>query len=139
MAKWIALLFCVLGIGIGCACSPAPPPPSPIEYRRTGGIAGFNDHLLIDANGHATLTRRAGKLEFDLAPAEWAKLRQAFADAGFASIPADSTRKPYLVPDELSYVLVYAQHTVKTSDTAIPDKLQPVMQMLAGIVDAQSQ
>ena len=61
----------------------------------------------------------------------------ALRDANFASIAEDSHRKPYLVPDEISYVIVYQGHTVKTSDTAIPEKLQPAIQLLNGIVDAK--
>jgi len=111
---------------------------SPIEFRRTGGIVGMDDQLLIDDKGHAKLTRRTGNFEFDLAQDELARLRAALRDANFASIPEDSHRKPYLVPDEVSYVIVYQGHTVKTSDTAIPEKLHPVVQMANGILDSKS-
>jgi hypothetical protein len=115
------------------ACSAATP-SSPIEFRRSGGFAGFNDVLNIDANGHGTLTRRTGKFEFDLTIDERNRLANALRDAGFASIPEDSTRKP-LVPDEISYVIVYQNHTVKTSDTALTDKLQPLIAMFNELVD----
>lgn len=115
------------------ACSTATP-SSPIEFRRSGGFAGFNDVLNIDANGHGTLTRRTGKFEFDLTLDERNRLANALRDAGFASIPEDSTRKP-LVPDEISYVIVYQNHTVKTSDTALTDKLQPLIVMFNELVD----
>lgn len=107
---------------------------SPIEFRRSGGFAGFNDVLNIDANGHSTLTRRTGTFEFDLTLDERNRLANALRDAGFASIPEDSTRKP-LVPDEISYVIVYQNHTVKTSDTALTAKLQPLIVMFNELVD----
>jgi hypothetical protein len=115
------------------ACSAATP-SSPIEFRRSGGFAGFNDVMNIDANGHGTLTRRTGKFEFDLTADERNRLANTLRDAGFASIPEDSTRKP-LVPDEIAYVIVYQNHTVNTSDTAIPAKLQPVIVMFNELVD----
>lgn len=115
------------------ACSAATP-SSPIEFRRSGGFAGFNDVLNIDANGHGTLTRRTGKFEFDLTLDERNRLANALRNAGFTSIPEDSTRKP-LVPDEISYVIVYQNHTVKTSDTALTDKLQPLIVIFNELVD----
>jgi hypothetical protein len=110
---------------------------SSIEFRRSGGIVGLDDQLLIDDKGRAKLTRRTGNFEFGLAQEELARLHIALRDVNFASIPEDSRRKPYLVPDEISYVIGYQEHTVKTSDTAIPEKLQSVIQLLSGIVDAK--
>ncbi len=135
MGKWLGILG-MLALAL-TACGADAASASPIEYRRTGGIVGFDDHLVIDARGHATLTRRAGKIEFDLRADDLARLHAALRDAGFAALPTDSTRKPYLVPDELSYVVVYQGHTVKTSDTAIPPSLAPALELLAKIVDAQ--
>lgn len=130
MRHRIILVFVIVLL---TACSTATP-SSPIEFRRSGGFAGFNDVLNIDANGHGTLTRRTGKFEFDLTADERNRVANALRAAGFASIPEDSTRKP-LVPDEISYVIVYQNHTVKTSDTALTDKLQPLIVMFNELVD----
>ena len=43
-------------------------------------------------------------------------------------------RKP-LVPDEISYVVVYQNHAVKTSDTSLPDKLRPVVVLFNELTD----
>ena len=131
---WILLVCCAVAL---VACNDSAAQPSPIEFRRSGGIVGLDDQLLIDERGHAKLTRRAGNFEFDLTQDELARLHAALHDANFASISEDSRRKPYLVPDEISYVIVYQGHTVKTSDTAIPEKLQSVIQLLSGVVDAK--
>ncbi|MCI0474677.1 MAG: hypothetical protein L0Y55_00360 [Anaerolineales bacterium] len=133
------LIALVLWTTIGVACNTSAPPPSPIEFRRTGGIVGLDDQLTIDEKGHAELTRRAGDFGFDLAQGDFARLTALLRDANFKTIPEDSRRKPYLVPDEISYVIVYQGHTVKTSDTAIPDKLQAAIQLLNGIVDARGE
>lgn len=145
MIRFLSLIVAV-GFLAGCATAPTPTVPAPlptqpssasastIEYRRSGGFAGFNDALTIDAQGHATVTRRTGKAEFDLTVDERNRLVTVFRDVGFASIPEDSTRKP-LVPDEISYVIMYQNHTVKTSDTAMPDKLQPIIALLNELLD----
>jgi hypothetical protein len=130
----IAILFVAISL---VACNGNASQSSPIEFRRTGGIVGLDDQLLIDDKGHAKLTRRSGKSEFDLAKDDWARLAARLRDANFNSIPEDSRRKPYLVPDEISYVIIFQGHTVKTSDTAIPEKLQAAIQLLNGIVDAR--
>ena len=78
--------------------------------------------------------RRTGKFEFDLTADERNRLANALRDAGFASIPEDSMGKP-LVPDEISYMIVYQNHAVKTSDTAIPDKLRPVIVLFNELTD----
>ncbi len=104
-----------------------------IEYSRTGGFAGFDDKLKIDASGHATLARRTANTEFNLTTDELNQLQVALRDASFASIPEDSVPKQ-LAPDEFSYTVTYANHTVKTSDTAMPSKLQPVIQALNAVI-----
>lgn len=94
---------------IGVACSSNAAQPTPIEFRRAGGIVGLDDQLMIDEQGHAELTRRAGDFGFDLTQDEFTRLRAALRDANFKAIPKDSRRKPYLVPDEISYVIVYTR------------------------------
>jgi hypothetical protein len=133
------VIVLALWLTIGIACNGNAAQPTSIEFRRSGGIVGLDDQLTLDDKGHAKLTaRRTGKSEFDLTQGDFARLTTLLRDANFASIPEDSRRKPFLVPDEISYVLVYQGHTVKTSDTAIPEKLQPVIQMLNGILDSKS-
>jgi hypothetical protein len=112
------------------------PTLSLIEFRRSGGIIGLNDQMVIDAKGHVALTRRTGRFEFDLTGDETARLYAGLRDSVFGSIPEDSQRKP-LVPDEISYSITYAGHTVKTSDTALPAKLEPVLGQLNSIIDAR--
>ena len=130
--KFSILIGLVLVASSLIACAAAP--SSPIEFRRSGGFAGFNDVLNIDAQGHGTLTRRTGKFEFDLTLDERNRLANALRDAGFGSLPEDSARKP-LVPDEIAYIIVYQNHTVNTSDTAIPEKLRPVIVLFNELVD----
>lgn len=120
-------------IGFRPTMTPLVPSATLIEYRRTGGIAGFDDRLKIDANGHATLAQRTTNSQFNLTADELTQLQSLLRDANFASIPENSMPK-MLVPDELSYVVGYQGHTVKTSDTAMPKQLEPAVRMLDQII-----
>jgi hypothetical protein len=110
-------------------------PSSSIEYQRSGGIVGFDDHLVIDANDHVKLTRRAGQFVFNLGAEGIKKLDDAIRAANLPSIPESSTPK-LLVPDELSYRVSYQGRTIKTSDTAMPVQLEPVIAVLNGIIES---
>jgi hypothetical protein len=146
MAKAILFLFMgfIAPFLIACATNPSPTAslaptspivPSAIEYTRIGGIGGFNDHLTIDAKGHAVVSRRLGKLESDLDDAALKKLYAAFQTAGFASLPEDSM--PRGVPaDAFNYTLTYQGHTVKTADSAVPKVMEPLLEMLNQYVNA---
>lgn len=141
---------------IGCASATPTPIPIPIptqalpvpptvtvvpiggalaEYKRTGGIVGFNDHLVIQADGKATLTRRTGKFEFTLSAEQLKQTQAVFQIANFANLKEAPSR--LLVPDELSYVIVYQGKVFRTSDTQMPAELQPVLALLNGLVDSK--
>ena len=136
----LTLGFAALAL-IACAANPvptatpAPIAPSPIEYTRVGGIAGFNDRLTIDAKGHAVVSRRTGKSEFDLDEATLKKIYAAFQTAGFASIAEDSMPKG-VVADAFNYTLTYQGRTVKTADSAVPKAMQPLLEILNPLVNS---
>ena len=119
-----------------CATPPTTAPQSSaIDYTRTGGIIGANDHLVIDANGHAKLTRRTISAEFDLSRDQLSQIQAAFQTAGFATLKENSMpAQP--VADGFIYEIVYQGHKVRTGDTAVPEKLQPVVQILNRMVDS---
>src|SRR5574340_91510 len=62
--------------------SPSPPRPTttpypwaaPIDFQRTGGIAGKDDRLTIDTRGHVVLRRGTVEVEFNLGRDELARL-----------------------------------------------------------------
>ena len=131
-----------------CAGAPVPslpaatlqPQPSPqpfsLDYTRSGGFIGYRDHLVISANGHAVLMRRIAKFEFDLDSASLRQIGDVFQTAGFAAISENSM--PRAIPaDGIAYVVVYQGHQVRTADTAIPEKIAPVLSLLNGIIDSR--
>lgn len=133
------LIGCILILVLGAGCSSPPPddggtPPAPdilVEYRRTGGIAGFDDHLVVFENSQAIYTRReipgstpAGI--FYLSEKEMAELRRLLEEADF---PALAPEYPAPVPgaDYFTYSITYKGKTVTTETTGVPPALAPVI------------
>lgn len=107
-----------------------------LEYERTGGIAGLDDRLVIQADGAAVLTRRDKRAEFSMTPRELSALKHELEEADLPSLEGtyDPESPGY---DLFEYVLVYKGHTVRASDGAIPEPLQSVIASLNGLVQAE--
>ncbi len=133
IARWLSVAFSI-SILIGCAGAPTNA-GAIVEYRRTGGIVGFNDNLIVHSDGKATLTRRTGKFEFTLTEDQVRQIQTAFQNANYAALREPASK--LLVPDELSYVIIYQGKQFKTSDTTMPNELQPALALLNGIIDAK--
>jgi hypothetical protein len=102
-----------------------------IDYRRTGGIAGFDDRLTIYENMTATVTRRSNIRHFAINSTEKSSLERLFGDAGFSDLAAEYPA-PTPGADYFTYVIAYRGHTVRTEDTGVPTKLEPIIQRLNG-------
>lgn len=114
-------------------CARPGPTETLVEYSRSGGIAGFDDHLVIRADGQATLTRRGQSSEFALDRDTLVRLQALLDDAQFTRLDGE-----YLPSssgaDLFTYVIAYRDHTVRTMDTAVPEALQPALELLNQIV-----
>ncbi len=108
-----------------------------IDYRRSGGIAGIDDQLAIDANGKATLTRQTGRYEFSVDAGTMKQLLSNLDNAGFVNLGSEymPSRQGN---DTITYRVTYKGHTVQMADTAVPESLQPVLDQLNRIVDTKS-
>ncbi|MDD1717859.1 MAG: hypothetical protein LUO88_02170 [Methanoregulaceae archaeon] len=131
-------LLPLLAIAVVIAgCTTPAGPVVLIDYHRTGGIAGFNDHLVIYSNGNATVTRNTGAEQFTMTPAEIRNLEGLFENAGFmalnSSYPPSSPGADYF-----TYIITYHGKTVTTEDTGVPEALAPVISTLNGIVSSHS-
>ena len=117
-----------------CASASSSSPDVLIEYRRTGGFAGFDDHLVIYKDGNAILTRQEQQSEFSISPDTLLHLEDLFSQADFSDLRSEYTPDRQ-VADVFEYVISYQGKRVRAMDTAIPPELFPLIQALNQIVD----
>jgi hypothetical protein len=137
MKDWISLTIVVaLLTGWLVGCARASSADVLIEYRRSGGFAGLDDHLVIKENGQAILTQGSERHEFILNGGARDRLEALFAEAEFSRL-----RRRYLPSrqgaDLFEYVVTYKGHTVRTMDGAVPSSLQPILGALNEIVQSE--
>jgi hypothetical protein len=140
--KWtIAYLIflLVMAMAAGCLGTRAPvtdspaPPAIILDYHRTGGIAGFDDRLVIFDNGAAVISTRSLNREFQVNQSELARMNQVFGEAAFDTLQGNYTARRGGA-DFMRYSITYRGKTVITEDTAIPDPLKPVIRELNTIL-----
>jgi hypothetical protein len=106
-----------------------------VDYQRTGGFAGLDDHLVIGVEGNATLTRKSQSFEFTLDDTTMDQLKTVFEEAGFSKL-----EREYLPErqgaDFIEYIVTYQGDRVRTMDTAVPDSLWQVLEFLNQIVES---
>jgi hypothetical protein len=115
-------------------CSSRPPeggekPPAPdilVEYTRTGGIAGFDDHLVVFDNGQAIFSRKQSSGIFTLSNQELGELRNLLDTAGFPSLEPEYPA-PEPGADYFQYTITYGGKTVTTETGGVPPNLAPVI------------
>lgn len=137
MKDWILLAIVVAMLtGWLAGCSKASSSETLIEYRRSGGFAGWDDHLVVEKDGETVLTRKSERSEFTLNSDTINRLQTLFEEADFSQL-----HKEYLPSrqgsDLFEYVVTYKGHTVRTMDGAVPPSLQPILEALNQIVESQ--
>ncbi len=117
------------------ACTKASPPETLIEYHRSGGFIGLDDHLVIKENGEAILTRRRSeRYEFTLDGDTLNRLQALFEEAGFSQF-REEYRPSHPGADLFEYVVTYRGHTVRALDPAVPLSLRPILEALNQIIE----
>jgi hypothetical protein len=108
-----------------------------IEYQRTGGIAAFDDNLVIYENRTAEATRRnvfPGTVRFTLNETAAAELNSLFQQARFLErnhlYPAPSPGADYF-----TYIVRYRGYEIRTEDTGVPTDLAPIIAALNRILE----
>ena len=128
------MLIALAAILMGCSADPANPL---IEYQRSGGIAGFDDRLVIDSAGKATLTRKDQEFSFSLSADEISALQNELEAANFTRL--DEEYLPEQAGADLfEYRLTFGGHTVQMVDTAVPEAMQPILDTLNQLIEANS-
>jgi hypothetical protein len=104
-----------------------------MSYHRSGGIAGFQDELTVYENGSAKISRRGEIRDIWLSRTEIDALRDAGDEAGFPELSHE-----YLPGGEgrdlFFYEITREGKTVLTADTAVPEELMALIELLNGIV-----
>ena len=137
--RLLLLVMIVLGAWMMCltGCSTGPLNGTLVDYRRSGGIIGLEDHLIIKKGGAATLTRQSGSYEFTLGDGVISNLNALFEAAEFSKL--DRNYAPSREGRDLfSYSVSYGGHTVRAKDGAIPPSLSPILTALDQIIEEQS-
>lgn len=129
------LILAALILNAGCISNQVvnqEKPPAPgllVEYTRTGGIAGFNDHLVIFSNGQAAYERKEGAGVFSLTKEDLARLKASLDAAEFSNLSPDYPA-PSPGADYFSYTITYQGKTVRTETGGVPPELSPVIGQL---------
>ena len=104
-----------------------------VEYRRTGGLIGADDHLVVRTGGEAVVVSRGQTRELVVDEPTLRELEATLVRASFPELEADYQPRR-AGADLFEYAVTYAGKTVRARDTAVPDALQPVLQTLNRIL-----
>jgi hypothetical protein len=133
----VLIVGSIIALLLAAGCSSRPPgevekPPAPdilVEYRRTGGIAGFYDHLVIFTNGQAIYARKEGSGIFNLSGEEMGELKSLLDAADFPDLGLEYPA-PAPGADYFGYTIIYKGKTVTTETGGVPPALAPVIGQL---------
>jgi subfamily B ATP-binding cassette protein MsbA len=97
------------------------------EYFRSGGFAASRERIVVETTGRVIVTTNGTRREATLDPAAVADLVAAFDEAGFFGL-----RGEYLAEgnDLLTYEVTYQGRTVRAMDTAVPERMLPLLRIL---------
>ena len=112
------------------------PPSVFVDYQRTGGIAGFNDRLVIFDNGVTLISSRAVNTEGHLNQTDLERIGNRFSESKFSSMDGNYTSRRGGA-DLMQYTISFGGKTVHTEDTAIPPALQPIIEEMNRILDLE--
>jgi hypothetical protein len=105
---------------------PSHPPAVMVDYTRTGGIAGFNDHIVVFENGDVIYSTRDRTGGFSLDAQKLHDLEQAFKNAHFTELNS-TYPAPAAGADYFYYQITYGGHTVNTETTGVPETLTDII------------
>jgi hypothetical protein len=104
-----------------------------LEFTRSGGFVGLDDHLTIRADGTGELRRKAIRRELTIEPEVMNRLLQTLQETQFGGL-----QREYLAErgaDLIEYEITVDGRSVRTEDTAIPETLKPLISQLVEIVE----
>lgn len=129
LVKHLAMGAGMLLLTGGCANSTVQENATLIDYHRSGGIRGSDDHLVIHGDGTAILTRNGTDTAVAVAPDALDRLLDRLAEAGFTDLEDNYESSPGGA-DMYQYAITYQGHTVRAKDDSLPPALHPVIELL---------
>ena len=105
-----------------------------IEYHRSGGFRGVDDRLAIDTDGKATLTRNGATSSITIEASVMNSLRGIMQEIEFGKLEREY-QPPGRGADMYEYSITYQGHTVRAKETALPQVLYPIVELLDRILD----
>ncbi|MEI7435020.1 MAG: hypothetical protein WCJ93_12295 [Methanomicrobiales archaeon] len=106
-----------------------------VDYKRTGGLAGFNDHLTLYENGTAYVTTKNIENQYVVSSKEMNDLIALFESSGFNSLnQADLAMYKVSGNDFFVYSIEFRGHTIEAIEYAFPESIGPVIEQLNNLV-----
>jgi hypothetical protein len=139
----LSALLLVLIFAAGCSSSPVyhgekpPPPKILVDYQRTGGIAGFSDHMVVFDTGDVVYMRNTGSGTFTIARSSLYELGETLERANFTHLAPDYPAKQPGA-DYFFYSITYDGRTVTTETGGEPPELVPVIMRLDALLAEHS-
>jgi heat shock protein HslJ len=112
-------------------------PSTLIDYSRTGGTDGFDDHLSLTSNGSGTVTRNGVSRPVNVPEPVMRFLISHIVAADFPSLN-DRYPASQEAPLFITYTLTCDGKTVVVEENAIPFLLVPIINILDGIVEGNA-
>ena len=104
-----------------------------VDYTRSGGIAAFNDRVVIFENGQAVYSRNGKTGEFSVPADQLSELQKLLLNADFPSL-APSYPAPSPGADYFQYTITYGDKTVTTQTGGVPDSLLAIIGRLDALL-----
>jgi hypothetical protein len=108
--------------------------PGNISFERIGGFAGYNDRLVLYPDGKVEIARENGECRLDISQAARQNL-VSHLKKNQSTEPIQEFLPENTCCDLIEYTLKYDGITIRTMDTATPQFLQPVLNILNKIID----
>jgi hypothetical protein len=103
-----------------------------VDYLRSGGFAGLEDHLVVMGDGRAVVEGKGPRREDRLDAATMRELVAALDQADLARLGRPSD--PPQGSDLFEHTITYQGRTVTVTDTAVPQQVRPLLALLARII-----
>jgi hypothetical protein len=106
-----------------------------VDYKRTGGFAGFDDHLTVYENGAAVVTTKNGGYRSTLSSKEQNDLIALFESSEFNSVNQQDLRMVKVSGNDFFYYSIdFRGHKLEANEYAFPESVNPVIERLNTLV-----